>query len=235
MSAIETPEEELSETALLAKLHRVAEAISHVEKRGHNKHHNYSFVQATDVVRDVRELLLRERLIVLPAAGNARHEAAIGGKGMVTTVDLGYTVRDTDTGAAVTIPWVGVGADIGGDKGIYKAYTGGFKYALLAMFMIPTTDDPEGDGFTERPSGQDKAHKDDERPVAPRIPVDRARAILDSAVGVGLATVVEGQAPELHAVFQAVLAQQGVEKIGALNVDQAEAVEAFLKQEAQDA
>ena len=81
----------------------------------------------------------------------------------------------------------------------------------------------------ETPPAPDKAHKDDERPIAPRIPIDRARAILDSATAVGLVNEDRSFEP----VFQAVLAQHGVEKIGALNVDQAEAVEAFLAEEAQ--
>lgn len=124
--------------------------------------------------------------------------------------------------------WVGVGADIGGDKGIYKAYTGGLKYALLSLFLIPTTDDPERDGFTE---GEGETHRDDARPAAPRIPQDRAMSILMNAKAVGMATEGEGGV-QLHPVFQALLAQQGTDKIGLLNVDSAEAVEAFLREEA---
>lgn len=217
---------------LLAKLHRVAEAITNIEKNGRNDFQKYDFVQAVDVVRTVRELLFKERVIVLPAAGNARHheyQASRGGAAFLTTVDLGYRFMDIDSGALIEVPWVGVGADTGGDKGIYKAYTGGLKYALLNLFLVPTGEDPEGDSVSV--SGEDsKAHKDDERPVAPRIPVDRAKAILDRAVEINLATMVDGK-PDLSPVFQALLAQQGVEKIGALDVDKAEAVEAFLANE----
>jgi hypothetical protein len=219
---------------LLAKLHRVAEAITNIEKSGYNKFQKYDFVQAVDVVRTVRELLFKERVVVVPAAGNARHhefQAQKGGASFLTTVDLGYRFMDVDTGVMIEVPWVGVGSDTGGDKGIYKAYTGGLKYALLNLFLIPTGDDPEQDNVTESPQSQDKGHKDDERPVAPRIPVDRAKAILERAVEVNLATMVDGK-PDLSPVFQALLAQQGVEKIGFLNVDQAEAVEAFLASEA---
>lgn len=220
---------------LLTKLHRVAQAITHVEKRGYNKHHKYNFAQAVDVVRDVREELLEEGVVVIPAAGNARHHeyTTRNGVGFLTTVDLNYRFADVETGVMIEVPWVGVGTDIGGDKGVYKAMTGGLKYALLNAFLIPTSDDPEHDGLTDpqrQGAGDDKAHKDDERPVAPRIPVDRAKAILDRAIEVNLATMVEGK-PDLSPVLQAVLAQQGVEKIGALNVDQAEAVEAFLASE----
>jgi hypothetical protein len=222
---------EATHTSLLGKMFRVAQAVDYIEKKGHNDHHRYDFVQALDVVRTIREELLKERVIVIPAAGNVRHheyKTAKGQPAFLTTVDLGYRFVDIDTGAEINVPWAGVGADQGGDKGVYKAYTGGLKYALLNAFLIPMSNDPEKDGFTEPDGGQDKGHKDDQRPVAPRIPVDRAKAILEAATAVGLVNEDRSFEP----VFQALLAQQGVEKIGALNVDQAEAVEAFLAEEA---
>lgn len=223
----------MSETALLGKLHEVAVAISYIEKHGENQHHKYNFVQAVDVVKRVRDELLGRGVVVIPASSNARH-LAYGSKGAhLTTVDLAYRFRDVETGACIEVPWVGVGSDTGGDKGIYKAYTGGLKYALLGLFLIPTSDDPERDELTQRHEPEDaKTHKDDDRPAAPRIPLDRAQLILDQAVGVDMAAKQDDGSVLLHAVLQAVLEQQGVRKIGELNVDQAEAVEAFLAEEA---
>jgi hypothetical protein len=40
--------------------------------------------------------------------------------------------------------WFGSGSDTG-DKGLYKAITGGIKYVLNTNFLIPTGDDPEKD------------------------------------------------------------------------------------------
>ncbi len=220
--------------ALLGKLHEVAVSIDSVEKRGENKAQHYSYVQAVDVVRAVREKLLARDIIVVPSAGNVCHEDARGGKGMVTTVDLLYRFTDTGTGEYVEVPWVGVGADIGGDKGIYKAMTGGLKYALLSLFLIPTTDDPEGDAQTEPASA---TSNDAERPAAPTIPADRAYLIAEKAQELGLikTETAEGAAPsfDFGPVFKAKLATLGVERIGQLNVDQAEDVEAFLANEAE--
>lgn len=215
--------------ALVEKLREVALAIGHVEKRGRNDFHKYDYVQAEDVLRDVRTALLARKVIVLPGAlaGSVRHFTETGGKGFVTTVDLYYRFVDTETGAEVEVSWTGAGADTGGDKGLYKAYTGGLKYALLSLFMIPTGDDPEKDRTTEAGGGQSTVTQDAERPAAPRIPIDRAKAILEAAKDAGLVQDDDAFSP----VLKAKLADVGVAKIGALNVDQAEAVEAFIAQE----
>lgn len=228
--------------ALYAKLHEVAKAIDFFEKRGRNDHHKYNYVQAVDVVRQVREELLERRVIVLPGAPSAEHltyTASRGGTAFLTTVKLHYRFIDIDTGAAVEVPWIGVGTDTGGDKGIYKAYTGGLKYALTTTFLVPTSDDPERDQLTDTgshdPAPAAQQHKDDQRPVAPLIPRDRAASILAQAAKVNMATLdldaAPGTPPEFHPTFKALLSLQGVDKIGMLNVDQAEAVEAWLANE----
>lgn len=224
--------------ALYDKLYEVAKAIPFVEKRGENDHHKYSFVQAVDVTREVRAQLLERKIIVIPGtvAGSIRHLTDTGGKGFVTTVDLVYTFIDAETGEQVSFNWTGAGADVGGDKGLYKAYTGGLKYALLAMFLLPTTDDPEHDALTvadAAPQGGG-ADKDAERPAAPTIPIDRAKSIAEAAAAAGLATAPESDdaAWTFSPVLKAKLADVGVDKIGQLNVDQAEAVEAFIAEEA---
>lgn len=220
-------------TSLLAKLLKIAKAIQYVEKRGRNQHHNYDFVQAVDVTRTVRDQLIKNKLVVIPGAGNATHLPYGTKGGHLTTVDLVYNVHDTETGDHIVIPWVGVGADTGGDKGIYKAYTGGFKYALIALFQIPMTNDPEKDLLSNPSPSTEEAPE--ERVPNPRIPVDRAKAILDRCIKVGLATLnleaEPGTPPEFHPVLKAQLALLGVDKIGELNSDSAETMELFLAKE----
>lgn len=222
--------------ALYSKLKEVAEAIPFFEKHGENQHHHYNYVQAVDVVNRVRRELLQRGIIVLPGATNARH-LAYGSKGAhLTTVDLSYTFIDVETGASVNVPWVGVGADTGGDKGVYKAYTGGLKYALQTLFLVPTSDDPERDQLTQG-EGQvaSEQHKDDMRPAAPQIPRDRAAEILSLATSAGHATIdmeaAPGTPPELSTALRAMLAIHGVAKLGLLNADSAEDVEEWLRSE----
>lgn len=212
---------------LLAKLHQVAEAIDHVEKRGYNDHHKYNFAQAVDVVRTVRGELLKHKIIVLPGANHATHYSDTGGKGFLTTVLLDYRICDVETGEEINVPWVATGADVGGDKGLYKAFTGGLKYMLISCFLLPMTDDPEHDQVTDSDT--------EERPAAPKIPADRARRIADKAQEVQIAVWAEREnGPDEFVpgpVLQAKLAELGVSKIGQLNVDQAENLEKFLNEE----
>lgn len=234
---------------LLEKLLKITKAIDLIEKRGYNTFQNYKFVQATDVVREIRKQLIKNRVSLVPGATGVEHlpyQAAKGGAAFLTTLTLHYRFTDLDTSEIVEIPWVGVGADTGGDKGVYKAFTGGLKYMLLATFLIPTEEDPERDhGDVEPdvtaptlPSGTTapETHPDDARPAAPRIPVDRAKAILALALRVGMASLdpeaAPGTPPVFHAVFKAKLAMVGAEKVGLLSVDQAEDIEQFLNEEA---
>lgn len=242
-----SPEAETPKLALVRKLHKIAKAITHIEKRGTNSAQGYSFVQSLDVTRDVRAQLQRNKLVVIPGIvpGSLQHFTETGGKSFVTTVDLTYDVIDIETGAELRMTWAGAGADIGGDKGLYKAMTGGFKYALMNLFQIPATNDPEHDGITqaapEAPApvaapAPSTVANDAVRPAAPRIPLDRGKALADRSVEVGIAewtaepdrTFVPGP------VLKALLAQLGVRGLSHLNVDQAEAVEAFLAKEATD-
>lgn len=227
---------------LLTKLREVAEAIPFVEKRGQNTGvgGGYAFVQSVDVVRDVRHHLLARKVVVIPGSMNARHEVFHtkgGATAFLTTVDLVYRFTDSETGAVVEVPWVGTGVDTGGDKGIWKAYTGGLKYALLNLFLLPTTNDPEHDALTvadtpaSAPAPATTVDKDAERPAAPPIPLDRAKSIADAAVAATIASWGEDGALVMEPVLKAQLATVGVTKVGQLNVDQAEAVEAFIADE----
>lgn len=215
--------------SLPEKLLAVAKAIRNVEKRGRNDHHGYAFVQATDVVATVRKELHKRKVIVLPSTipGSVQHGPAIGGRGMVTTVDLSYRFICTETQRELTLTWTGAGADVGGDKGLYKAMTGGLKYALIQSFLIPMGEDPEGDRTTTSGKSNDAT-----RDAAPRIPTDRAKYLAQAAVSAGLAEeTAEAPGFTMGPLLRAKLEDVGVSKLGALNADQAEAVEAFIRDE----
>jgi hypothetical protein len=219
---------------LYKKLLEVAKAIPFIEKQGRNDHHHYDYVQAVDVVNRVRKELFERDIIVLPGAHEATH-LQFGGNKHLTTVDLSYTFVDAETGEKIVVPWVGVGVDTGGDKGIYKAYTGGLKYALTTLFLVPTSDDPERDQLTGGESQEVEPHKDDMRPAAPTIPRDRAASILSLAQRANHATIdmeaAPGTPPEFSPALRAKLALHDVAKLGMLNADTAEDVEAWLQNE----
>lgn len=224
-------QEQAAPTTLAAKLLEIAREITHVAKDGHNDHHRYDYVSAKNVVETLRTALLARSIIVTPATvpGSIQHFADTGGRGFVTTVDMIYTFRDAETGETLEIPWTGAGSDTGGDKGLYKAFTGSQKYLLIQSFMLAMGDDPEAD----RVSDAGKTDRDAERPHAPRIPKDRAAYLAQAAADAGLAEItVDPPGFTASPILTAKLLDLGVDKIGKLDTDQAEALEAFIRAEA---
>ena len=218
---------------LAQKLLEIAREITHVDKDGRNDHHKYDYVSAKNVVETLRKALLARDVLVTAAtvSGSVRHHADTGGRGFVTTVDMLYTFRDAGTGETLEVPWTGAGSDTGGDKGLYKAFTGSQKYMFIQTFMLAMGDDPEADRETDG----GRASQDAERPQAPRIPTDRAQYLLEAACVAGLAAWDAPNPPEIGAILQAKLVDLGGSKIGALNADQAESLEAFIRAEAEAA
>jgi len=59
-----------------------------------------------------------------------------------------FTFTHAPSQTSVTVQSIGEGMDVG-DKAIYKAMTGSFKYALRQTFIIETGDDPDATSSTD--------------------------------------------------------------------------------------
>lgn len=134
-----------------AKLASVMEAAERIPKRGHNDFHHYDYVTAADVVDHCRKLFLQAGLLLVPSCTD--HRITMDGDSHITTLDLRYTIVDVDSGESIECPWVGEGVDKG-DKATYKAMTGGLKYFLMDLLLIPTGDDPEADAAVDHRKAQ---------------------------------------------------------------------------------
>ncbi len=69
-----------------------------------------------------------------------------GKEGILRRPVCEFTLWDIDTGEGLTSRVPGEAMDWGGDKAIWKAYTGAEKYFLMKPFLIPTCDDPDSEG-----------------------------------------------------------------------------------------
>ena len=118
----------------------VRSKVERIKKNGENKQQGYKYAEAADIYDEVRSILHEERLgfdsDVLEEWTEHTQKGA-----PITKVRLLITWTDLDTGYFEEMQVIGTGLDYG-DKGIYKAYTGAEKYALVLTFMIPTGDDP---------------------------------------------------------------------------------------------
>lgn len=131
---------------LASKILKIMEEIQHIPKRGYNKFHNYPYVLEADVKSKLSTLCLKHRVVIFTStiSGSTKSQA-IGEKGqLLTGTEMEYTIVDVDSGELKTVIVSGAGTD-SGDKGIYKAMTGAYKYFALNTFMISTGDDPEHD------------------------------------------------------------------------------------------
>lgn len=140
--------------------------VKRVAKNGINPEEGYRAVEAADVYDMMRPILSECKLGFEVEVIGERVEYSPN-RAPITKVDLQITYMDLETGYFEQKTIVGTGLDWQ-DKGVYKAYTGGTKYALIMEFLIPTggndpvpgAGDPETDSSSKKPEpkqGEDNA------------------------------------------------------------------------------
>lgn len=166
------------EKTLVKKLVKVMQQVKYIQKRGHNKFHNYTYATEADIAEAVREVLSENNVMLIP--NMLSHEIMektnrSGNVEYIVTVKMEFTFYDGDTGETITYHMSGQGQDAG-DKGIYKAVTGAQKYALMKAFMIPTGDDPEADESVDiRNDTKQETKPQTDKQEKSKLPVIRAK------------------------------------------------------------
>jgi len=157
---------EVANRQLVKKLSKVMQEVKYIQKKGHNKFHNYKYATEADVAEKVREILSQQNVVMIPNMTShsiREHTTSKGNREYIATVTMEFKFIDGDTGEEITFTMVGEGQDPG-DKASYKAITGAQKYALMKAFMIPTGDDPEQDeGVDERNAAPEKREESQSR------------------------------------------------------------------------
>lgn len=125
------------------RLHAAMDDLQYIQKNGHNKHFDYSFVQEADVKAAVSKALRAHGLVLWNVEYHALGECS----GKAATLRCEVSIGDADKDNFVTFMGVGAGTD-SSDKAPMKACAASLKYALTSGFLIATGDDPEEDGGT---------------------------------------------------------------------------------------
>lgn len=124
---------------LYKKILAISDEMGRLPKSGYNNYHKYAYVTEADAMDRLRGLCVKHGVVIIPTLiGQQRVN------GDLTCVEVSYTIADAVTGETVTCVVPGQGKD-SGDKGVYKALTGSFKYFILKTYLVPTGDDPERD------------------------------------------------------------------------------------------
>lgn len=151
-------------TGLYSKLRTAQAEVERVGKGGRNEHQHYDYTKADDVIAAASSAITTAGLISwtegdayrevegedpIPLSGRPYSLEIVEGQTRNNAKNLTVTARgrlvvlDPDTGERQHFPLIGTGTDSPGDKAIYKAITGGVKYAWQAALQIAFGDDPE--------------------------------------------------------------------------------------------
>lgn len=132
---------------------------------------NYDYHKAEDVQAHVRGALIEHNVLIVPKVVGYEHTpfATTNGAGQfLTTAQMEFELIDADSGEALTVPSVGSGTD-SGEKGIYKAQTGAWKYLLLTLFQLAATDDPDEAPAAEPRKRQTTAKAKQSKAATPKL------------------------------------------------------------------
>lgn len=145
---------------ILAKLVKIMGKMDRIPKNGRNKFHNYEYTTESDVNEHVRPLLVEEKVILVTNV-KSMEVVPTGDKGYsITRIMAEYTFYDAESGESITFTLPSAGHDAQ-EKGVYKAITGGLKYAILKTLLGVTGDDPERD----EGNGKEEAKRGSSQPA----------------------------------------------------------------------
>lgn len=132
---------------IAAKIAEVMQNVDYLQKDGRVAYGStrYSYLSEEKITSEMREAMLKAGLVIYPARMEVVNQQDVStktGQARVVNILITYRVQDVESEEFIEVQALGEGMDAG-DKAIYKAMTGAFKYAQRQTFMIPTGDDPD--------------------------------------------------------------------------------------------
>lgn len=129
--------------------------VNSISKDNYNKIQNFKFRGIDDVMNTMHPILSKNNIFVAPEVESFEREERTSKNGgliiyTVATIKLTFYAED---GSNIIVKVVGEAMD-SGDKGMNKAMSIAYKYALFQVFCIPTEDDPDKDSYTLTPKQQ---------------------------------------------------------------------------------
>lgn len=115
----------------------------------------YNFLSEAKITKELREKTLEVGLVIVPIGCDV-----IELLNQSEAVEMEYAIIDIESGEGIEVKIAGKGKDVG-DKSMYKAMTGAYKYMQRQTFAIPTGEDPDkiSSEETELEIKKDKAKK----------------------------------------------------------------------------
>jgi len=205
---------------IITAIAHVRDECEHIEKDGFNAFHKYKYVSEAALSGAIRPLLKTHGLVIIPSV--ALEPAPYIDEAGVTHMVMEFTLAH-ESGVVwpekMRVFCSGNDRDskgMHGDKGAYKANTGGYKYFLNRLFMVDTGDDPERDGAKTRARPKPAtAHK---QPNATKLANESQAKMLKAksyrqAEELGSTNAYDGIHNYAAAIRKAAMTQLGFEKL----------------------
>lgn len=129
--------------------------VNSISKDNYNQLQKFKFRGIDDVMNAMHPILSKNNIFVTPEVESFEREERTsknGGLIIYTIATIKFTFYAED-GSNIVVKVVGEAMD-SGDKGMNKAMSIAYKYALFQVFCIPTEDDPDKDSYTLAPKQQ---------------------------------------------------------------------------------
>lgn len=152
----------MAELNLYQRLLAITDEIGKIEKTGRNSMQNYAFIEQARVLAELRPLLKKHGVVILPETPGRsieRYEVVRGngkpGVDVHVTVSSRYTVLNADKpDEKFTAEWDAGEALDSSDKASNKAVTASHKTYLMKLFNISDQDDPDASHIDAPSRGQ---------------------------------------------------------------------------------
>lgn len=146
-----------------SKIKQVMEQTGYLQKDGEVAfgRTQYKYLSEEKITNEIRRAMLDVGLILYPTKMeivDKREVTTRSGTSTVLNIASHYRIQDVESGEYIDIQTLGEGMD-NGDKTVYKAMTGAFKYAQRQTFMIPTGDDPDKTASDELVGKKEEQHQ----------------------------------------------------------------------------
>lgn len=141
---------------ILTALTNINAKIKAITKGQKNKDQGYQYRGIDDVMNELHQYFVEEKVLILPKFQKAYREerkSRNGGILIYTTVEYTYELVAVD-GSRETITVQGEGMD-SSDKSTNKAFSGSLKYALTTLFLIPTNETKDSEKESPEPLPRD--------------------------------------------------------------------------------
>ena len=136
--------------SLIGRMAAIMGEMKQLEKSGLNKFYGYKYVQDSDLLEPLRKIMAKYGVVCFSevvAETRTEHSTKQGASTM-TKLDMKMTLACEE--GEREFAWIGYGDDAG-EKGAYKAMTGGLKTFLMKQFGLSGDEDPERDDEDKTP------------------------------------------------------------------------------------